>query len=160
MSVEVLELVTSVCVFRVAGYDDYVLFLCGINGSASVVLSYTGHNCWAYNSTISGSDLNLPSIVIAKLSQSKTLQRSVINIAGNETYNVGWSSPFGVSVKVVPTHFSISNGETQVLTVYFNAIMNSSVASFGRIGLFGNHGHIVNIPLSVIIKITYNITNS
>ncbi|KAG6692355.1 hypothetical protein I3842_10G110700 [Carya illinoinensis] len=143
-----------------SSYDDYVLFLCGINGSAPVVLSYTSQNCWDYNSTISGSDLNLPSIVLAKLNQSKTIQRSVINIAGNETYSVGWSSPFGVSVKVVPTHFSIASGETQVLTVYFNAIMNSSVASFGRIGLFGNHGHIVNIPLSVIVKMSYNITNS
>lgn len=102
-----------------------------------------------------GADLNLPSIMIAKLNQSKTIQRSVINVAGNETYTVGWTAPYGVSMKVVPLHFSTVYGERQVLSVYLNATTNSSVASFGRIGLFGNQGHIVNIPLSVIVKMSY-----
>ncbi|KAG2689568.1 hypothetical protein I3760_09G145200 [Carya illinoinensis] len=142
-----------------SSYDDYMQFLCGINGSAPVVLNYTGQNCWVYNSTINGADLNLPSIMISKLNQSTTVQRSVINIAGNETYNVGWSPPFGVSVEVVPTRFTIASGERQILSVYLNATMNSSVASFGRIGLFGNQGHSVNIPLSVGVLISSNITN-
>ncbi|GLU17478.1 hypothetical protein SLE2022_338440 [Rubroshorea leprosula] len=141
-------------------YDDYMSFLCGINGSAPVVLNYTGQNCWAYNSTISGTDLNLPSITISQLNQSKTVQRLVTNIAGNEAYSVGWSAPYGVSIKVAPTHFSIGSGQKQVLTVFFNATVNSSSASYGRIGLFGNQGHIINIPLSVIVKILYNTTNS
>ncbi|XP_021888223.1 subtilisin-like protease SBT2.2 [Carica papaya] len=81
-------------------------------------------------------------------------------IAGNETYSVGWSSPYGVSVKVSPTHFFIASGERQVLTIIFNATGNSSVASFGRIGLFGKQGHIINLPLSVIVKISYNSTSS
>jgi hypothetical protein len=144
--------------FVVAGYDEYMQFLCGINGSAAVVLNYTGQNCWVYNSTISGADLNLPSITIAKLNQSKTIQRSVTNIGGNETYSVGWSAPYGVSVKVIPAHFSIGSGERQVLSVYLNATVSTSVASFGRIGLFGNQGHILNLPLSVLVKISYNNT--
>ncbi|XVE89408.1 hypothetical protein DITRI_Ditri19aG0199300 [Diplodiscus trichospermus] len=135
-------------------YDDYMSFLCGINGSAPVVLNYTGQNCWVYNSTIGGADLNLPSITIARLNQSRTVERSVTNIAGNETYRVGWSAPYGVSVKVTPTHFSIGMGEKQVLTITFNATINNSVASFGRIGLFGNQGHNLNIPLSVIIRVS------
>ncbi|XP_044495419.1 subtilisin-like protease SBT2.2 [Mangifera indica] len=136
-----------------SGYDDYMLFLCGINGSQPVVLNYTGQNCWTYNSTVTGADLNLPSITIAKLNQSRTVQRTVTNVAGeDEYYSVGWSAPYGVSVKVSPTRFLIPGGEKQVLNVFFNAIMNSTVASFGRIGLFGNKGHVVNIPLSVIVK--------
>ncbi|XP_048330882.2 subtilisin-like protease SBT2.2 isoform X2 [Ziziphus jujuba] len=135
-----------------SGYDEYMSFLCGINGSAPVVLNYTGQNCWAYNSTISGTDLNLPSITIVKLNQSRTVQRLVRNVADNETYSVGWSAPYGVSVKVSPTHFQIGWGQTQVLSIFLNATMNSSVASFGRIGLFGNKGHVVNFPLSVIVK--------
>lgn len=135
-------------------------FLCGINGSAPVVLNFTGQNCFLYNSTVSGPDLNLPSITIAKLNQSRVVQRTITNIAGNETYSVGWSAPYGVSVKVSPTHFYIGSGERQVLSVFLNATMNSSVASFGRIGLFGKQGHIVNIPLSVIVKISQNITMS
>ncbi|KAF2304592.1 hypothetical protein GH714_034539 [Hevea brasiliensis] len=140
-------------------YDDYMLFLCGINGSGPVIFNYTGQNCGTYNSTINGADLNLPSVTIANLDQCRTVQRTVINIAGNETYSASWSAPYGVSVKVVPTHFSIASGEKQVLNIIFNATMNSSTASFGRIGLLGNQGHVINIPLAVILKISYNTTN-
>ncbi|XP_017979147.1 PREDICTED: subtilisin-like protease SBT2.2 isoform X2 [Theobroma cacao] len=140
-------------------YDDYMSFLCGINGSGPVVLNYTGQNCWVYNSTIGSADLNLPSITIAKLNQSKTVLRSVTNIAGNETYKVGWSAPYGVSMKVSPTHFFIGTGEKQVLTIIFNATMNNISASFGRIGLFGNQGHNISIPLSVIVKFSYKRTD-
>ncbi|OMO82625.1 hypothetical protein COLO4_22903 [Corchorus olitorius] len=133
-------------------FNDYMSFLCGINGSGPVVFNYTGQNCWVYNSTIGGADLNLPSITIAKLNQSKTVERSVTNIAGNETYKVGWSAPYGVSMKVTPIHFFIGTGEKQVLTITFNATMNNTAASFGRIGLFGDHGHNINIPLSIVSK--------
>lgn len=135
-------------------------FLCGINGSAPVVLNYTGQSCGVYNSTINAGDLNLPSITIANLNQSRTVLRTVFNVAANETYSVGWSAPFGVSLKVSPSHFYIGSRETQVLSVFFNATSNSTAASYGRIGLFGNQGHVVNIPLSVIVKITYNTTTN
>lgn len=143
-----------------SSYDDYMSFLCGINGSAPIVWNYTGQSCWAYNNTISGADLNLPSITIVTLNSSRTVQRTVTNIAGNETYSVGWSAPYGVSMKVAPTRFTIANGQRQVLSVSFNATVNSSSATFGRIGLFGTQGHAANIPLSVMVKIFYNSTNS
>lgn len=143
-----------------SSYDDYMSFLCGINGSAPIVWNYTGQSCWAYNNTISGADLNLPSITIVTLNSSRTVQRTVTNIAGNETYSVGWSAPYGVSMKVAPTRFTIANGQTQVLSVSFNATINSSSATFGRIGLFGTQGHAASIPLSVMVKIFYNSTNS
>lgn len=141
-----------------SSYDDYMSFLCGINGSSSVVLNYTGQSCGV--TTMNGTDLNLPSITISKLNQSTTILRAVTNMAGNETYQVGWSAPYGVSIKVMPTHFYIASGEKQVLSVFFDATMNNSVASFGRIGLFGTQGHVVNIPLSVIVKISYNTTTN
>ncbi|KAI9126861.1 hypothetical protein K1719_002457 [Acacia pycnantha] len=137
-----------------SSYDDYMSFLCGINGLALVVLNFTGQNCGVYNnSTLYGPDLNLPSITIAKLNQSRVVLRTVQNIAGNESYSVGWFAPFGVSVKVSPTHFYIGSGEKQVLSVSLNATTNSTAASFGRIGLFGNQGHVVNIPVIVIVKL-------
>ncbi|XP_017409283.1 subtilisin-like protease SBT2.2 isoform X2 [Vigna angularis] len=136
-----------------SSYDDYMSFLCGINGSTPTVLNYTGQNCWTYNSTVYGPDLNLPSITIAMLNQSRVVQRTIQNIAENETYNVGWSAPYGASMKVSPNHFSIGSGEKQILSVIFNATSNSSSASYGRIGLYGNQGHVVNIPVAVIFKI-------
>ncbi|XP_057479687.1 subtilisin-like protease SBT2.2 isoform X1 [Actinidia eriantha] len=141
-----------------SSYDDYMSFLCGINGSAPVVLNYTGQSCGV--STVSGTDLNLPSITIAKLIQTRVVQRTVTNVAGNETYSVGWSAPYGVFLKVTPNRFSIATGERMVLTVSLNATMNSTVASYGRIGLFGHRGHVVRIPVSVIVKMSYNTTNS
>ncbi|XP_052203347.1 subtilisin-like protease SBT2.3 [Diospyros lotus] len=139
-------------------YDDYMSFLCGINGSAPVVLNYTGQSCAVSN--MSGVDLNLPSITIAKLNQARLVQRTITNIASNESYSVGWSTPYGVSMKVAPVRFSIAAGERLVLNISFVATMNNTTASYGRIGLFGHQGHVLNIPLSVIVKISYNATGS
>ncbi|CAN0920230.1 Subtilisin-like protease SBT2.2 [Linum grandiflorum] len=133
-------------------YDDYMSFICGINGSGPVVMNFTGQNCGMYNLTINAVDLNLPSITVAKLDQTNTVVRSVINVGGNETYAVGWSAPYGVDVKVVPTHFTIRSNEKQVLTVTLTAKMNNSTPSYGRIGVLGDQGHVVNIPLVVIAK--------
>ncbi|XP_073129278.1 subtilisin-like protease SBT2.2 [Henckelia pumila] len=138
-----------------SSYEDYISFLCGINGSSPVVLNYTGESCGV--STITAANLNLPSITISKLNKSAVVQRTVTNVDRNETYRVGWSAPYGVSVKVTPTQFFIATGEKQVLSVAFNATMNSSFASYGRIGLFGaTQGRVLNIPLSVIVKIEYD----
>ncbi|XP_049375789.1 subtilisin-like protease SBT2.2 isoform X2 [Solanum verrucosum] len=139
-------------------YNDYMAFLCGINGSAPVLLNYTGESCGV--STMNGADLNMPSITISKLNQSRKVQRMLTNIAGNETYIVGWGAPNGVSVKVTPKRFFVASGQQQILNVFLNATMNSTTPSFGRIGLVGNSGHVVNIPLSVIVKISYHSTNS
>ncbi|KAJ9563633.1 hypothetical protein OSB04_008793 [Centaurea solstitialis] len=140
------------------GYEDYFSFLCGINGSAPVVLNYTGANCGAGN--VSGADLNLPSITLATLNRSRVVQRTVTNVGRNESYSVGWTAPYGVSMKVTPSHFSIAGGGKQVLTVFLNSTMNSSIASFGRIGLFGDQSHVANIHVSVVVKIAYNTTSS
>ncbi|XP_021713649.1 subtilisin-like protease SBT2.3 [Chenopodium quinoa] len=140
-------------------YDDLVSFLCGINGSAPVVLNYTGQTCDGIPTMI-GSDLNLPSITIGTLNQTRDVNRTVLNVGVNETFRVGWSAPYGVSMKVEPTHFVIAAGEKQVLTVSLNATMNSTAASYGRIGLFGDQGHTINIPLSVIFKYSYNVSSS
>ncbi|CAH9082348.1 unnamed protein product [Cuscuta europaea] len=139
-----------------SSYSDYMSFLCGINGSSPVVLNYTGESCGSSN--MSAIDLNLPSVTIAHLNQSRLIQRTVTNIGENETYVVQWSEPYGASVKVTPSRFHIGLGESLNLTISFDAKMNHSSPSFGRIGMFGNHGHAVNIPISVVVKIAYNNT--
>lgn len=141
------------------GYNDYISFLCGINGSAPVVLNYTTQNC-AASSNMTAVDLNLPSITISKLNKSAIVYRTLTNVAGNETYSVGWSAPYGVSIQVNPTHFSIGNGEKLTLSINMTATLNNSAPSYGRIGLFGHLGHVINIPLSVIVKLSYNVTDT
>lgn len=141
-----------------SGFNDFFSFLCGINGSSPVVLNYTGLNCGS--STMNATDINLPSITVAVLNQTRTIVRTVTNIAGDETYSVTWSPPYGVSVSVTPTRFSISSGQMQNLTFVLNATLNNSSPSFGRIGLYGNLGHMTMLPLSVIVKITCNTTAS
>ncbi|KAK1325324.1 Subtilisin-like protease [Acorus calamus] len=140
-----------------SSYNDFFSFLCNINGSGPVVLNYTGKSCGGV-STMNGTDLNLPSITIAKLNQSRIVTRTVTNIADNETYSVGCSAPYGVSMSVTPTRFFIASGQRQNLTIFFNATMNSPAPSFGRIRLYGNLGHVSSFPLSVIQKITFNMT--
>ncbi|KAG0483770.1 hypothetical protein HPP92_011854 [Vanilla planifolia] len=135
-----------------SSYDDYISFLCSINGSSPLVLNYTGSNC--ESSTVSGTDLNLPSVTIASLNQSRVVTRRLTNIASDETYLVSFSAPYAVSVSVTPTRFSIANGQTQNLTLILTATMNSSSASFGRIGLYGNRGHVLMIPLSIVMKVS------
>ncbi|CAN8290600.1 unnamed protein product [Cochlearia groenlandica] len=135
------------------GYNEYMKFLCKINGSSPVVLNYTSESCSAYNTSLAASDLNLPSVTIAKLVGTRTVLRWVTNIATNETYTVGWLAPDSVSVKVSPAKFTAGNGQTNVLSLVFGAMKNVSTASFGRIGLFGDRGHVVNIPVTVIYKI-------
>lgn len=118
-----------------------------------MVFNYTGTNCLRNNATISGSDLNLPSITVSKLNNTRTVQRLMTNIAGNETYTVSLITPFDVLINVSPTQFSIASGETKLLSVILTAKRNSSISSFGGIKLLGNAGHIVRIPVSVTVKI-------
>ncbi|XP_020256200.1 subtilisin-like protease SBT2.3 isoform X3 [Asparagus officinalis] len=139
-------------------FDDFFSFLCGINGSAPVVLNYTGLSCNVSN--MNGSDLNLPSITVAVLNQSRTITRTVTNIANDEIYGVSWSPPYGVSVSITPKKFSIASGQMQNLTVVLNATLNNSSPSYGRVGLYGSKGHVLTFPLSVISKIIYNSTVS
>lgn len=140
-----------------SSYDDYLSFLCGINNSAPVVLNYTSTTC--SQSTLAGSDLNLPSITLSVLNQSRTITRTVTNIASDdETYKVGFSPPYGTSITITPSQFSIESGKVQILSFTFNATLNNSSPSYGRLGLYGSRGHIVNVPISVVSKIAYSST--
>ncbi|KAG8055274.1 hypothetical protein GUJ93_ZPchr0001g29677 [Zizania palustris] len=136
-------------------YDDFLSFLCGINGSAPVVMNYTGNNCGA--STMTGADLNLPSITIAVLNDTRRITRTVVNVASDETYTVSYSAPYGAAVvSASPIRFFIPSGQRQQVTFVVNATMNSTSASFGNVGFYGDKGHRVMIPFSVLSKVVYS----
>jgi len=105
---------------------------------------------------MTGADLNLPSITIAVLNQTRTITRTVTNVAADETYTVSYSAPYGTAVSVAPTQFSIPSRQKQLVTFVVNATMNSSSASFGNVGFYGDKGHRAIIPFSVISKVVYS----
>jgi subtilisin family serine protease len=72
------------------------------------------------------SDLNLPSIGIAGLAGSQTVQRTVTSVAkenGWRTYNVSVEAPPGFSVTVEPSSFRLKKGQTET---YYVTITNES----------------------------------
>jgi hypothetical protein len=105
---------------------------------------------------MTGADLNLPSITIAVLNQSRTITRTVTNVACDENYTVSLNAPYGVTVSAAPTHFFIPSGQEQVVTFVVNATMNNSSASFGFVGFYGDRGHQAIIPFSVMSKVVYS----
>jgi hypothetical protein len=106
---------------------------------------------------MTGADLNLPSITIAVLNQTRAITRTVTNVAAaDESYTVSYSAPYGTAVSVVPTQFLIPSGQKQLVTFVVNATMNSSSASFGNVGFYGDKGHRAIIPFSVISKVVYS----
>ncbi|VAH64389.1 unnamed protein product [Triticum turgidum subsp. durum] len=131
-------------------YDDYLSFLCGINGSAPVVANYTGNSCGA--STMTGADLNLPSITIAVLNQSRIVTRTVTNVASDENYTVSCNAPYGVAASATPAQFFIPSGQKQLVTFVVNATMTNSSVSFGDVEFYGDKGHRVVIPFTVMSK--------
>uniref|UniRef100_A0A0E0FTP6 Subtilisin-like protease n=1 Tax=Oryza nivara TaxID=4536 RepID=A0A0E0FTP6_ORYNI len=136
-----------------SSYDDFFSFLCGINGSAPVVMNYTGNSC--SSSAMTGADLNLPSITIAVLNRSRTITRTVTNVASDERYTVSYSAPYGVAVSASPAQFFIPSGQRQQVIFVVNATMNGTSASFGSVGFYGDKGHRVMIPFSVISKVVH-----
>ncbi|GJN17528.1 hypothetical protein PR202_gb04604 [Eleusine coracana subsp. coracana] len=70
--------------------------------------------------------------------QSRTVARTVTNVAADESYKVSYSAPYGVAVSVAPTQFFIASGQKQLVTFIMNATMNSSTASFGNVGFYGD----------------------
>jgi hypothetical protein len=120
--------------------------------------------------SFSGSDLNQPSIAIARMAAERTVTRHVTNVSDeSETYTAEVQAPVGISVSVVPASFTISPGETVSYDITFRvdsgqldlwrfgaltwvgdthrvyssiAVRPISVAAPGQITLFGASGNV------------------
>ncbi|BBN14504.1 tRNA guanosine-2'-O-methyltransferase [Marchantia polymorpha subsp. ruderalis] len=132
-------------------HQDYINFICSVKGvTPSMVLSITGTAC---NTTSASkpSDLNTPSITIAKLQGTRNVVRKLTSVGSiSETYTTTISVPSGTSLTATPTTFTIAPGAS--VSVKF-AIKTTSVQKsfkFGRITWTGNQGHRVSIPVSVV----------
>jgi len=103
-----------------AGFPEYLGFLCDAfpqvfaNPAATCgSLESIGIPTKAYN-------LNYPSIGVAALAGSQTIQRTVTSVAkemGNRTYNVSVDAPPGYSVAVSPSTIRLRSGQSATYAV-------------------------------------------
>ncbi|KAJ7559871.1 hypothetical protein O6H91_04G104400 [Diphasiastrum complanatum] len=136
-----------------AGYEDYITFLCSIPGlSNSTIFLATRSKCVPGTNHLP-SDLNTPSLTIANLTGSRVAVRTVTNVASKgEIYTASVTEPTNVSIKVEPEVLSIEGGEAKPIALTLTATRSSAIASFGSLLLRGNEGHMVRIPIAVLLK--------
>ncbi|KAL5729851.1 hypothetical protein ACHQM5_002746 [Ranunculus cassubicifolius] len=130
-------------------FQEYINFLCSLpNISTTTVNKRTGGSC--NNPLAYPTDLNLPSITISALNESRIVRRIVKNVAEKpETYLCSTLQPEGVEVSVYPPWFTIASQATQELYIKVNVTKPLKKFSFGQLVLTGSLDHIVRIPLSV-----------
>ncbi|XP_024526147.1 subtilisin-like protease SBT2.5 [Selaginella moellendorffii] len=130
------------------GFQDYVDFLCEIPGADQNSVEYsTGAHCGPENKN--PSDLNMPYITVANLIGSRVVQRTVVNLGGEETYNVTVRHPAGVDVSVKPRVFKARTGKPVVINVTLTATQTNQQFTFGYMIWDGDKGHSVRVPLVV-----------
>lgn len=143
------------CSFRDgADFQDYVNFLCTLPGvDANTVQDSTGATC-EQRAGARASDLNMPSITVANLVGKRVVKRTLRSVAGAdqaESYTVAVSAPTGVDVRVWPDWFQLRGGESVVVTVTLHATQTTGTFTFGSLVWHGSHGHVVRIPVSVLV---------
>ncbi|KAF5184625.1 Subtilisin-like protease SBT2.6 [Thalictrum thalictroides] len=128
------------------GYTDYVKFLCSTPGINPLeIKNVTRSSC---NST-SGhpADLNTPSIAVSHLVRTRTISRTVTNVADEETYVItGRMSP-EIAISVNPPAMTLLPGASRIFTVSLTVRSVTGSYSFGEILLKGSRGHKVQIPV-------------
>jgi hypothetical protein len=116
-----------------AGLFEYAAYTCGADFGV-----FTPGSCDFLESIgvpSDASDLNLPSIGIAELAGSQTVQRTVTSVAnenGWRTYNVSVEAPPGYSVTVEPSSLRLKKGQSA--TYYVTVTNESAPAGEWRFG--------------------------
>jgi subtilisin family serine protease len=109
-----------------AGFLEYLGFLCDAFPEVFADPAATCAALEAAGIPTEASDLNYPSIGVAELAGSQTVQRTVTSVAkenGNRTYNVSVDAPEGYDVTVSPSSFRLKSGDT---ATYYLTITNVS----------------------------------
>ena len=135
-----------------AGLYEYAAFTCGMDWGV-----FTSGSCdylEAIGVPLEPYNLNYPSIGIAELPGSQTVQRTVTSVAkenGWRTYNVSVEAPEGYEVTVAPSTFRLKKGQTATYEV---TISNVSAPAgewrFGSLTWHEKDGHYsVRSPIAV-----------
>lgn len=103
-----------------AGFFDYLAFSCDnnvqlVSDAGCAFLTGLGF-------PTDGSDLNLASIGIGAFLGSQTVTRTVTSVSpGSTEFTASVEAPPGIDVVVVPSVFTLNEGETETFTVEFTA---------------------------------------
>ncbi len=135
-----------------AGLFEYAAYTCGADFGV-----FTSGSCDFLESIgvpSDASDLNLPSIGIADLAGSQTVQRTVTSVAnenGWRTYNASVEAPPGYSVTVEPSSIRLKKGQS---ATYYVTITNDSAPAgewrFGSLTWNEKNGfYSVHSPIAV-----------
>lgn len=129
-----------------AGYEDYLGFLCTVPGIDLNELKNFTHS--ACNYTLGHpSNLNMPSIAISKLVGTRTVSRSVTNVAEEETYVISARMSPEVAIETDPPAMTLRHGASRKFTVTLTPRSITGRYSFGEVTLKGSRGHVVRIPV-------------
>ena len=121
-------------------------FLCTTPGiDAHEIRNYTNSRC---NYTIGRPwNLNTPSITVAHLVGTKTVTRTVTNVAEEESYVVSTRMAPAVAIEASPEAFTVRPGASRKFTVTLTVRSLTGAYSFGEVLMKGNRGHKVRIPV-------------
>ncbi|KAK1367483.1 Subtilisin-like protease [Heracleum sosnowskyi] len=129
-----------------AGYQDYLGFLCTTPGIDShEIQNYTNSQC---NFTLGHpSNLNSPSITISHLVGTRTVTRTVTNVAEEETYVITARMEPAVAIDTNPSAMTLRPGASRKFSVTLTVRSLTGTYSFGEVLLKGSRGHKVRIPV-------------
>ncbi|KAL8144576.1 hypothetical protein AgCh_002959 [Apium graveolens] len=135
-----------------AGYQDYLGFLCTTPGIDShEIRNYTNSAC---NYTLGHpSNLNSPSIAISHLVKTRTVTRTVTNVAEKETYVITARMAPAIAIHTNPSAMTLRPGASGKFSVTLTVRSVTGAYSFGEVVLKGSRGHMVRIP---VVAMGYN----
>ncbi|GMP36694.1 hypothetical protein CsSME_00008739 [Camellia sinensis var. sinensis] len=130
-----------------AGYEDYLGFLCTVPGiDAHEIKNYTNSPC---NYTLGNpSNFNTPSVTISHLAKTRTVTRTVTNVAlEEETYVITARMAPAVAIETNPPAMTLRPGGSRKFTVTLTVRSVTGAYSFGEVLMKGSRGHKVRIPV-------------
>lgn len=121
-------------------------FLCTTPGiDAHEIKKYTNSPC---NYTMGHpSNFNSPSITVSHLVGSRTVTRTVTNVAQEETYVITARMAPAIAISVSPPAMTLKPGASRKFSVSLTARRLTGTYSFGEVLLKGSRGHKVRIPV-------------
>ncbi|KAF6156834.1 hypothetical protein GIB67_002751 [Kingdonia uniflora] len=129
-----------------AGYTDYLQFLCSTPGIDPLeIANITNSRCNSTNGH--PTDLNTPSITVSHLVRTRTVTRTVTNVAEEETYVITTRMSPEIAIEANPPAMTLRPGASRKFTISLTVRSVTGSYSFGEVLMKGSRGHKVKIPV-------------